>query len=107
MKSVKQFLVQYFDDRKREGFVMKQDPHFYFYDALCVGHEGGAPPVAETSIPPQTGIGLVFFLECTYIRLVYKFLIYCFHIKFRENTLINLAYIFYSRRQYADESSCQ
>ncbi|KAL8063144.1 hypothetical protein ABFX02_01G008700 [Erythranthe guttata] len=37
MLSVKQFLVQYCDDRKREGYIMLHDPLSNFYNALCIG----------------------------------------------------------------------
>ncbi|XP_011081629.1 uncharacterized protein LOC105164634 isoform X1 [Sesamum indicum] len=37
ISSVKQFLVQYCDDRKREGYVMLQDPLSHFYNTLCIG----------------------------------------------------------------------
>ncbi|XP_057799781.1 uncharacterized protein LOC131015414 [Salvia miltiorrhiza] len=35
--NVKQFLIQYCNDRKLEGFIMLQDPLSNFYDALCTG----------------------------------------------------------------------
>ncbi|KAL8497145.1 hypothetical protein ACS0TY_020722 [Phlomoides rotata] len=35
--NVKQFLVEYCDDRKREGYIMLQDPLCNFYNALCTG----------------------------------------------------------------------
>ncbi|KAL2478540.1 uncharacterized protein Fot_47554 [Forsythia ovata] len=37
IQSVKQFLVQYYEDCKREGYVVLQDPLLTFYEALCVG----------------------------------------------------------------------
>ncbi|CAI9769672.1 unnamed protein product [Fraxinus pennsylvanica] len=35
--SVKEFLVQYYEDCKKEGYVTLQDPLSTFYEALCVG----------------------------------------------------------------------
>ncbi|KAL3655752.1 hypothetical protein CASFOL_000148 [Castilleja foliolosa] len=40
ISNVKQFLIQYCDDRKREGYVMLQDPLSNFYNALCIGLDG-------------------------------------------------------------------
>ncbi|KAI3884499.1 hypothetical protein MKW92_028817 [Papaver armeniacum] len=37
MESVKQFIVQYCQDRTREGYVLLQDPLSVYYDALCYG----------------------------------------------------------------------
>ncbi|XP_051137294.1 uncharacterized protein LOC127255673 isoform X1 [Andrographis paniculata] len=37
ISSIKEFLIRYCDDRKREGYFMLQDPLSSFYDALCVG----------------------------------------------------------------------
>ncbi|KAF9590401.1 hypothetical protein IFM89_034194 [Coptis chinensis] len=34
---VKQYLIEYCEERKQVGFVMLQDPFLTFYDALCVG----------------------------------------------------------------------
>lgn len=38
---MKQFLIQYCDDRKREGYIMLQDPLSNFYGALCTGLDDG------------------------------------------------------------------
>ncbi|KAJ8527121.1 hypothetical protein K7X08_029598 [Anisodus acutangulus] len=40
-RSVKQFLVQYFEACKREGHILLQDPLCDFYEALGVGSDGG------------------------------------------------------------------
>lgn len=40
ISNVKQFLVQYCEDRKREGYIMLQDPLSNFYNALCIGLDG-------------------------------------------------------------------
>lgn len=34
---MKQFLVQYCEERKQAGYTMLQDPLLTFYEALCVG----------------------------------------------------------------------
>lgn len=47
ISSVKQFLVQYCDDRKREGYIMLQDPLSNFYEALCIGLDGNGSPEAD------------------------------------------------------------
>lgn len=39
MENVKQFLVQYFIQRKLEGYTMMQDPLAFFYEVVCVGLE--------------------------------------------------------------------
>ncbi|KAL3844273.1 hypothetical protein ACJIZ3_001676 [Penstemon smallii] len=52
LSSVKQFLIKYCSDRKREGYIMLQDPLSYFYDTLCIGLD------SDTDISPQqTSIG--------------------------------------------------
>ncbi|KAK6119684.1 hypothetical protein DH2020_046573 [Rehmannia glutinosa] len=56
ISSVKQFLVQYCNDRKREGYVMLQDPLSNFYNALCIGLEGDHNPEADVFLP-QTSRG--------------------------------------------------
>ncbi|KAL6523957.1 hypothetical protein OROMI_031052 [Orobanche minor] len=53
---VKQFLVQYCNDRKREGYVLLQDPLSNFYDALCIGLNGDDSSEANI-FPPQTSGG--------------------------------------------------
>ncbi|KAL0330660.1 UNVERIFIED_CONTAM: protein NLP1 [Sesamum angustifolium] len=47
ISSVKQFLVQYCDDRKREGYVMLQDPLSHFYNALCIGLDSNGSADAD------------------------------------------------------------
>ncbi|KAI3468078.1 hypothetical protein Pfo_024741 [Paulownia fortunei] len=47
ISSVKQFLVQYCNDRKREGYIMLQDPLSNFYNALCIGLDGDGSPEAD------------------------------------------------------------
>ncbi|KAJ0031148.1 hypothetical protein Pint_13716 [Pistacia integerrima] len=37
MEDVKNYLVQYCDERKQAGFIMSRDPLSVFYEALCVG----------------------------------------------------------------------
>ncbi|XVE97742.1 hypothetical protein REPUB_Repub03eG0044800 [Reevesia pubescens] len=37
MNEVKQFLTQYFIDRKQEGYTMLKDPHSTFFEILCTG----------------------------------------------------------------------
>lgn len=37
---VKQFLIKYCDDRRREGYIVLQDPLSSFYEALCIGIDG-------------------------------------------------------------------
>ncbi|CAA0841916.1 Unknown protein [Striga hermonthica] len=57
LSSVKQFLIQYCADRKREGYVMLQDPLSNFYNAMRTGIiEGGGSPKPNT-FPPETSGG--------------------------------------------------
>ncbi|KAJ6994608.1 hypothetical protein D5086_013640 [Populus alba] len=39
LENVKEFLQKYCDDRRQAGFIMVQDPHSFFYEALCVGYD--------------------------------------------------------------------
>ncbi|KAJ6406568.1 hypothetical protein OIU84_010139 [Salix udensis] len=39
LENVKDFLQKYCDERRQAGFIMVQDPHTFFYEALCVGYE--------------------------------------------------------------------
>lgn len=53
---VKKFLVQYFEECKREGYNMMQDPLSKFYEALCVGlNESHNPDDFSRSSPENTG----------------------------------------------------
>ncbi|KAK4412667.1 hypothetical protein Salat_2913800 [Sesamum alatum] len=56
ISSVKQFLVQYCDERKREGYVMLQDPLSHFYNALCIGLDSDGSADADIFLP-QTSRG--------------------------------------------------
>ncbi|XP_073042548.1 uncharacterized protein [Primulina eburnea] len=40
ISNVKHFLVQYCEDRKKEGYILLLDPLSNFYDALCIGLDG-------------------------------------------------------------------
>ncbi|KAK6119695.1 hypothetical protein DH2020_046563 [Rehmannia glutinosa] len=51
ISSVKKFLVQYCNDRKREGYIMLQDPLSNFYNALCIGLDGDYNPEADVFLP--------------------------------------------------------
>ncbi|CAA0838037.1 Unknown protein [Striga hermonthica] len=58
ISSVKQFLVQYCEDRKREGYVMLQDPLSNFYNALCIGLiDGNGSSPHPDIFPPRTSGG--------------------------------------------------
>ncbi|KAL6493911.1 hypothetical protein OROGR_031820 [Orobanche gracilis] len=53
---VKKFLVQYFEECKREGYNMMQDPLSKFYEALCVGlNDFHNPDDFIRSSPENTG----------------------------------------------------
>ncbi|KAH6804720.1 hypothetical protein C2S51_032967 [Perilla frutescens var. frutescens] len=54
ISNVKQFLVQYCNDRKSEGYIMLQDPLSNFYNALCTGLEPGFSPHQTSGGDGQT-----------------------------------------------------
>ena len=58
-EDVKNFLVEYCDERKQSGFFMVPDPLSIFYDALCVGLDRrGNPTSANHNVqPPMTNSG--------------------------------------------------
>ncbi|XP_028062070.1 uncharacterized protein LOC114265450 [Camellia sinensis] len=40
IECVREFLIQYCEERKQGGYTMLQDPLLVFYEALCVGLNG-------------------------------------------------------------------
>ncbi|KAG5531204.1 hypothetical protein RHGRI_025979 [Rhododendron griersonianum] len=41
LEAIKEYLVQYCEGRKQDGYTMQQDPLLKFYEALCVGLTNG------------------------------------------------------------------
>lgn len=65
IEDVKNFLVQYCDERKHAGFVMTRDPLSIFYEAVCVGLDREENLTAEDlpqPPPPPTTSGAFVFL---------------------------------------------
>ncbi|KAI3973566.1 hypothetical protein MKW92_033292 [Papaver armeniacum] len=57
MDSVKQFIVQYCQNRAREGYALMQNPLSVFYDALCYGlnwFNNGPPEAGHHTTPADT-----------------------------------------------------
>lgn len=85
IEDVKNFLVQYCDERKQAGFFMLPDPLSFFYEALCVGldrHDNLTVDDYNTQ-PPMANLGWfaclqnfceVFFVtECSFNLHVHFF----------------------------------
>lgn len=45
---MKEYLVQYCEGRKQDGYAMQKDPLLTFYEALCVGLINGDPDSLDT-----------------------------------------------------------
>ncbi|PSR93612.1 hypothetical protein CEY00_Acc28226 [Actinidia chinensis var. chinensis] len=59
IEAVKEFLVQYCEERTQAGFTMLQDPLLIFYEALCVGLNGDKDLDIDDflqSSPPDLGV---------------------------------------------------
>ncbi|KAF9617430.1 hypothetical protein IFM89_036391 [Coptis chinensis] len=74
IEDVKQYLIEYCEERKQAGFVMLQDPFLTFYDALCVGLNCNENPNTFEIIRPigtETGDCQRSHLigESSYVRL--------------------------------------
>ncbi|GAA0149510.1 hypothetical protein LIER_36946 [Lithospermum erythrorhizon] len=50
INNIKKFLIQYCQERQREGYQMLKDPLHLFYDALVVGLNFDNPHLSSTSI---------------------------------------------------------
>lgn len=59
MEDVKNFLVEYCNERKQSGYLMLPDPLSIFYDALFVGldRHSSSTPANPNMQPPMTNPG--------------------------------------------------
>lgn len=62
---MKNYLVQYCEERKQAGFVIARDPLSIFYEALCVGLDMDENLTTDDfPQPPPNNSGLLYFHLC-------------------------------------------
>lgn len=57
IEAVKEYLVQYCEGRKQDGYAMQKDPLLKFYEALCVGLINGDHDSFDTDDFFQPSLG--------------------------------------------------
>lgn len=72
MEAIKEYLVQYCEGRKQDGYTMQRDPLLNFYETLCVGLTNGTDDFFQPSPADNSGtlpIVLLICMACDYQAL--------------------------------------